>query len=303
MVSKDDIIYVKINDDYTIIGSGYKSKNDIIKKIKNHYRKQIQNQDIEFGICDSFDKISTVTSEDVQDKEDNIVKMSDKDKSKLKDIRSAAVNDDRIIDFSDRDYEQKKNAKYSRTAVKYQNNIRYDNAVDFSIKLNNSLFNNIPITRDEKDVNKVKSIFNSVAGDNAIYLGYYSTYASRGRKNPFVRAYGRIKRDSEKETQFIDIFNEGFVVGHYWTESNLSPVPIYHIKDSSMGNKKQDYIIIINKISSQTEYKNLTNDSTDYALSKRSYIEENYDYTVNWIGKVSYNQEFDQICFGISYNK
>lgn len=302
MIDKNDVIYVKINDNYEILGNGFKSKDDVADRIRERYTNTIgNNEHIEFGVCDKFNKISTVEFNNEPEYK-GITKMKEKGKNKLNSIVENAESDNRIVDITKYDAERKKNARHLKSAVRYQNTVRYDGIVDFSIKLDNSLFNDLPVgSYDEKPKEKIKSIFSEVAGDKSTYLGFYSTYASRGRRNPFVRVYGRVNRQNNKEIEFREIQKEPFVKGHYWTEENLSPVSIYHLNNTERGDRDQDYIIILDKVCSQTEYENLTNSTMDYVLSKVDHIEENYDYEVDWIGKLCFFKEFNQVCIGISY--
>lgn len=296
MIDKDDMIYVSINDNYKVIGDGYKSKNEIIDKIKSQYRYQIENGvNIEFGVCD-FSKVSDTKRENVSIGSQNN-SLNSKEIEILDDIIERATNDKRI--------ESTTKVDYTVRASKYTNTIRYENEADFKIKVKTDLFDDVPVSMyDNESVKKIKQIFSDVVDSTeGSYLGFDSSYGERGRRSPYIAIYGRINRDNKKESQFRDMVRESFVIGHYWSDNNISPIPIYYDEEleEDYGFKEQDYIIVLSATSNDTEYESINDQTLESVYSIIDTIIDKYDYRVDWIGKVCFKRNFDQIGLGVSY--
>lgn len=296
MISEDDMIYIVIDDNYKLIGDGYSSKDEIIQMIKSQYKYEIKNGvSIEFGIC-NFSKESDTESESASISTQNNP-LNDEEVEILDNLIERAENDPRIKSSTKVDY--------TACASKYTQTIRYENEVDFKIKVKRDLFDDIPVSMyDRESVKKIKQIFSDIVKETeGTYLGFDSSYGARGRRSPYIAIYGRINRDNKKESQFRDMTHESFVIGHYWTDNNLSPVPIYYDKelDEDYGFREQDYILILNATSNDTEYKSINDTTLESVYSMIDTIVDKYDYRVDWIGKVNFKKNFDQICLGVSY--
>lgn len=296
MINEDDMIYIVIENNYKLIGDGYSSKDEIVKMIKSRYEYKIKDGvNIEFGIC-NFSKESDTKSENVSISTEN-KPLKDKEIKILDNLIEHAENDRRI--------ESATKVDNTVFASKYTQTIRYENEVDFKIKLKTDLFDDVPVSMyDNKRVKKIKNIFSDIVKNTeGIYLGFDSSYGARGRRCPYIDIYGRINRDNEKESQFRDMIHENFVIGHYWTDNNISPVPIYYDNelDDDYGFREQDYILILNATSNDTDYESINDSTLESVYSIVDIIVDKYDYRVDWIGKANFKQNFDQIALGISY--
>jgi hypothetical protein len=297
MIDESDIVYVKFNDTHKIIGDGFGSKEEVVDMIKEKYENKIKDgEEIDFGVCD-FNNISDSESEDIlYPVPNNLVPMTDDEKEKLHDMLTRAEEDENI------------NSAYEidgrRSLARYSSNIRYENAIDFCLRLEDDVFDDDTISQFDKDkTQKIENIFKDLVGEEAEYLGFDSGYASRGRKNPYVNALGRVNRSTKKEKQFRELKSKVFVIGYYWNDLNLSPVPIYYNQESDdeYGYREQDYLIVIDEVSPDTDFDSLNDRSIDKVNQVRQDIEDNFDYRVDWCGKISHTDSHDQVCLGISF--
>lgn len=297
MIDESDIVYVKSENGYRIIGDGFSSKEDIVDMVKQKYENTIKDGDnIEFGVCD-FNNISDTNSENISySVPNNLVPMSDDEQKTLDNILNKAEENKHI------------NAAYEfdgrRSLARYKRSIRYENAIDFCLRFEDDVFEDETISQfDENQTEKVENIFINIVDGSADYLGFDSGYASRGRRDPYVIALGRINRSTTKERQFRQITSMDFVAGYYWNDLNLSPVPIYYNEQLSdeYGYRDQDYLIVIEEISSDTDFESLNSRSIDRVNEIREDIENNFDYRVDWFGKITHIDEHNQVCLGISY--
>lgn len=298
MVDKSDTIYVKCDGKYEIIGDGFSSKEDIISLIKEKYEDNIkEGGNVRFGICD-FNKISDSESEEIlYPVPNNLVPMNDNEVETLEDILRRGEKDERI----DRSYR----LDGRRSLARYKQNIRYDNAIDFCLRFENTVFDDETISKfDEERTEQIQNIFRDiVSNEEADYLGFDSGYAARGRRDPYTIAIGRINRSTKKERQFRQITSRDFVAGYYWNDLNLSPVPIDYNEElgDEYGYRDQDYLLIINEVSPDTDFESLNSRSINQVNKVRRDIENNFDYRVDWYGKISYLDQHDQVCLGITF--
>lgn len=295
MVSEEDTLYIEIDGKKTMIGNGFSSKEDIIEFLKTNYKYHLkQDETIEFGVC-NFSKISDTQTESVELQKLNLVDLSEDEQQKLDSIVEKAESDDRIVDV--------RTDVGNVVAEKYQQNLRYEYAVDFSLYIDTDLFDDTPVSAYEEDqVEIIKNLFTDIASDDADYLGFHSVYASRGRRNPVVIAYGRINREIPREKQFRDLYNRDFVVAHHWNDLNFSPIPISYNTDVSKPNSlDQDYILVLDKSDNKTDIDQLSDTAIESVKNYFEVVESETDFRVAWIGKVNYFGNFHQICFGVKF--
>lgn len=296
MVSEEDTLYIEVDGKKSMIGDGFSSKEDIIEFLKSNYKYHLkQDETIEFGVCE-FSKISDTRTESVELQKQNLVELSEAEQQKLDSIVEQATSDDRIVDV--------RTDVGTAMAEKYQQNLRYEYAVDFSLYIDTELFDDPPVSAyDEDQVEIITRIFNDLASDNADYLGFHSVYASRGRRNPVVIAYGRINREIPKEKQFRELYNKDFVVAHHWNDLNFSPVPIsYNTEVAEPNSLDQDYILVLDKSDNTTEIDQLSDTAIESVEDEFETVESETDFRVAWIGKVNYFGNFHQICFGVKFS-
>lgn len=293
MVSKDDIVYIKPNPsslhNISVLGSGFNSKSEIEQKIRDEYNRNPGMY--EYGVL--YEE-GTVEIEKPPDKN-----FSNNEKKILNELINKENTDSRI-----KHTKTYKSTHSSITCSIFKSHIRYKNGeVDFSFTLNNDLFDDVPISTNDITVEKqIMDIFEDIIDDNAEYLGYQSSYASRGRRNPFVTIYGRIHRDSRKDKEFRKTLNENCVLNIYWSDDNISPIPIYTIGDNTEEYRDSDITLILNHVSANDSYDEIESEIMDDIYKNIKQLEKEYNLIVNWIGKTFYNKESMQICIGVEYN-
>lgn len=178
----------------------------------------------EYGVYSPLGECSitepTYNSEDVDNTADEI----------LADIGGIVADRDEFHDFSRHSsISRKYMASYFGTNVRYS---VYD--TDFSVGIDISEFDDVPInTFDEDAEEHILSLFEEF-GDEATYLGFQSSYANRGRRNPYVRVYGRVSRDTQTDQALRSITDLDCIETVIWTTDNISPIPIY-TNESSLG--------------------------------------------------------------------
>lgn len=295
MVSKDDIVYVKpkndsgilMNSNFDIIGTGFGSEKQIKKEVKE-FNEQHPGE-YEYGI------LKQLGSAIVEEPEDKVY--SELEEKRFDTIFNRLDNDERIID-----YYRIESTRTRLIGALHRQNIRYtEGEVDFVFNLDLSLFEEIPVSQfDEKSRNKIKNIFNDMVGDEGYYLGFHSSFASRGRRNPFVKVYGRIRRNTRRDEAIWNILKENEIKGSYWSTSNISPIPVYRTKNTDYDEGDEDIIFISGYASQNGSYEEIES-KLHNNISHLIEDIESHNMEVIWVGKVFYNEENMQICFGARY--
>lgn len=295
MISENDTVYIEIDGNKRLVDRSFSSKQDVIEFIKsNHEYKLKRGTKISFGTCE-FSEISDTDTENVSIEKANTVELTESEEKILNSIVQRAESDERIVDSATDITDVR--------AEKDQQNLRFENAVDFAFYLDIELFDDVPISAYEEDqVETVKTIFEDIVQGQADYLGFNSSYASRGRRDPFVAVYGRIHRSHPKEAQFRELYQKPFFSNHHWNDFNFSPIPIKVNPDiADPKNPDQDYILVLNTSEEDTSLDFISDQKLTEVSEQYDYIEENTDFKVEWIGKTRYLKNFDHICFGITF--
>lgn len=293
MVDKEQNIFVMSNNTIQNLGSGFSSKKEIEEEIENRFDMHPPGE-YTYGLFDEIDSVF------VEDKYPIKKEYTTADYEKFKNIEQNADKNSKVINY----FEHRSIGKYPITASIYRQNIRYyDGEVDFSLKLDNNLFDNVPIsTLDTNVENKIKCIFKEVVGNNGIYLGYKSSYASRGGRDPYVRIYGRLKRDSDKDKELRKLYSLDYIKGIFWTTENITPIPIYKPHDNSTDGRDVDVIAVTKYVDSEDDsYDRISNDILDNVKEHCDYIEQNYNLRITEIGKTAYNKEFMTVYIGVKF--
>ena len=305
MVDPSDIIYTSCGSQIKLLGSGFESEEDIVETIKDKYEEPIKSgKNVEFGICD-LTELGDSDSYDISYViPHNLVPLSDTEEEELQSLLSHAESDTRVKDarkVRDHTVEEVQLKRHTSTIQRYKNTVRYNYAIDFRITIDETKFESHPIESTHEVVDSIISdIFNKYAAD---YLGITTGYAKRGNKDPYTHMYGRVHRDTEKERQFREIVQEDSVIGQYWGDKNLTPIPIYYNSSlsSSYGNAEQDYILVIDETSEETGFDELQKDAVEKVSELQNKIESLYKYRFDWIGKMRHQTNHDQVVVGISY--
>jgi hypothetical protein len=293
MVSKEDVVYVvpkeqTIKSSVNILGVGFESKEDIEMKIKEVYSRNPG--DYEYGILKSKGQFNIP---EPPEKSFNSTEINTKNN-----ILNSANEDSRVINSSTYDSTQ----TFVICSINRQR-IRYKNGeVDFSFGLDTDQFDSVPLsTLDEEIESKIRGIFNDIVDGHGEYLGYESSYASRGRRNPYVRVYGRIHRDSEKDKEIRRVLNENDILDIYWSDDNINPIPMYY---KNIENREYtDVTVVLDYVSQNNSYYSIEDSLIQKIHDRIEKLESEYNLIVNWIGKTFYNRESNQICIGVKYTK
>jgi len=289
MIDEDENIIVKNGNNVHMLGSGFNSEDEI----KDEIKKRFDNHPGEY----IYATINEFGSTKIKKKYPKTKSYTEVDENKFKSIEKNAENDERIESYS----EHRLIRKYPNSASIYRQNIRYsEGEVDFSLRIRNDLFDDVPVsTLDENIENKIRNIFRDVVDENAIYMGYESSYAKRGRRDPFVRVYGRLKRDSKPDEEIRKLYDLDFIKGIYWSTDNITPIPIYTQNDE----KEIDVIAVTKYRDNNDSYEKISENILDNVKENISYLENNYDLKITQIGKVSYNKEFMTVYIGVKFEQ
>ncbi len=291
MIEEDENIIVKNGNSVHLLGSGFESEEDIEKEIKKRFDTRFSHGNYSYGT------ITKMGSVEIEKKYPKTKEYTDLDENKFKSIEKNAENDERILNY----YENRVIGEYPTMASIYRQKIRYsEGEVDFSLKLKNDLFDDVPVsTLDENIENKIRNIFRDIVEGDAIYMGYKSSYAKRGRRDPYIRVYGRLKRDSKKDKEIRKLYDFDFIRGIYWSTDNVTPIPIYTNDDE----KDIDIIAITKYTDSDDSYEKISEDILDTVEEDVSYLEDNCELIVNQIGKVQYKREFMTVYIGVKFEE
>ena len=295
-ISKDSVVYIK-SPDSRRVETGFESTNEIEDYIQENFDFDNPTE-IKYGVFTDAEKLSSVTVEPPQPR---LPLHTPESKKHLKTVREQAQFDDRVTEFWTPHDSRKVRAS------KYCNNITYEsNEVDFGISLDTELFESVPVSPLNIQVeSEVQRLFTDIVGTECTYMGFESSYASRGRRNPFVRVYGRVSRDIPEERHLQEIMNSSDMLGIYHSHKNISPVPIELNSNYPNMNPYDVHTYIM--VTSVTETTDSLETIADPVLEKvdsiRSKI-ESHGFTVYWAGKISFKKSsYDNICLGISYTE
>ncbi len=290
MIDEDKNIIVKSNHSVQSLGSGFNSIEEIENEIETRF--DMNPGEYTYGV---FDDIGSII---VENKYPIKKEYTELENELFENIKNNAENNKKIIGYS----EHRSISRYSITASVYRQRIRYDDGeVDFSLKLDNNLFNKVPVSTLDKDIeSQIRNIFDETVKENGIYLGYYSGYAQRGHREPYVRVYGKLKRDSDKDRELRELYSLNYINGIYWSLENITPIPIYHKKEDN--ERDVDVIAVTKYVDTEDDsYDNISEDILNKVEKYSSEIENNYNLKITEIGKTAYNKEFMTIYIGVKF--
>lgn len=299
MISKDTVIYVRkkdsSEDSLQKLGKGFSSKEEIENEIQSQF-KFSSGESYEYGHYSDFNQLGETSIPVPLSVEET---MSSDQYSLLEQIISNANTHPSVEKAS-----KVINSKYPTEATLYEQTIRYDNhEPDISITFRNDQFEEVPVSTIDSAIEKqLKGKFDEIVDtESVVFLGYASGYAQRGRQDPYVVAYGRLIRETDTEQELFKLYADKSICGIYWTDKNISPIPIYYSNSSETEEYlNQEYIIILDLQSETDSYDDLPETVYEKATSEAERIEEEYNFQVEWIGKTPFKRNYDQIALGIS---
>lgn len=298
MVSEDDCVFVRQKDNsaysfgpnFSIWGTGFSSEKEIRDKIKDTYDRH---GNYEFGILDTKGCVN------IPKPPTKVEILSDEDLKLRSEICDDAEENPEVKSAYEID-----NTEYDINCYAYNTSIRYKNGqVDFGLNIELDEFESVPISTIDKEIsNKIESMFNRIVGNRGEFLGYDSGYASRGRKDPFVKIYGRINRHSEKDKTIRSIRdNEEEILDIYWSSSNLSPIRNVKLIEDENKINNEDAILVLKYTAELELLEDMDEKDIELARSVIRNIEEEYRVTVPWLGVVEYKKEFYHMAIGVNF--
>lgn len=286
MVSRDDLVYFRVDDRSYIFKNGFKSK----KEIENRIDQELGTGKYDYGKLENIDVIGAERNSEGK-------KFTEREKIRIENLTANSKVDDRIEDLF---FLQSKDRKIQCSI--HQHTVRYKSIqIDFKLRISEKLFNSIPVSNiDEKVENKIKDVFHSVCDNVATFLGYDSSYSKRGQKDPYVVAYGRIHREEQTDKVVRRLEESDFVKGCYRTSQNISPVPIYEFNNSD-AYLDQDYILVLDIIADGSGFEDIPEDKLNEAFELTNRVGDNSStIDIEWIGKVPFEREYHNLGIGIS---
>lgn len=289
-ISSSDSVYVKTKFGVKSLGTGFSSSEEVEEYISDRFEDP---GEYEYGVRVQLGSVEV--EEDLPEPKED--RFSEETLNRWNSIEERAESDERVESFA-----RVGNGEYTGTMTRYRQQIRYkDNQVDFSITLRNDLFDDVPVSSVSMSVeSELEDIFNDIVGEDGLFLGYSSGYASRGRKNPYVRVVGRIHRSTEKDQLIRSLDELDFISGLYWSEDNLMPVRMYH-KKSYTRDDTSDIITVFDIQDTADSFEGLSEETQDNINWILSQLEEDYDLESMWVGQVQFKKNFDHTCAGLKY--
>lgn len=287
MISEDDTVFIIRSGNIVRTDTGFDSESDVMDYIDEN----LPPGDYEYGVFNSVGE-RIVEEEPPEEKT-----YTDTEKERVENIKSEAEENDKIE--SVRFYDT--NEQVVRCSI-YQQNIQYKNGeVDFSLYVDVSLFDDPPVSTIDREIeDEIIDIFESVSCGVATYMGYESSYAKRGHRDPYVVIYGRVHRDDEELIRRIG--EEDYVQAVIRSSENITPVPIYDISGKEEY-LPEDYILVLNVDTVTDSFDHLPDSQMNDVEDILDEIESEYDgVEFDWIGRVPFRKDYSTIGVGLSIN-
>lgn len=288
MVSEDDTVFIIQSGNIVRTDTGFDSESDV----KDYIDDNLPPGDYEYGVFNSVGE-RIVEEEPPEKKTYN----DDDEKERVKNIRHEAGENDKIDSVSFYDTDE----QVVRCSI-HQQNIRYKKGeVDFNLYIDTSLFDDPPVSTIDREVEEeIIDIFESVSCGVATYMGYESSYAKRGRRDPYVVIYGRVHRDDEELIRRIG--EEDYVQTIIRSSENITPVPIYDIGEQE-DYLPEDYILVLNIDTVTDSFDHIPDSQMNDVEEILDRIKDEYDgVEFDWIGRVPFRKDYSTIGVGLSVN-
>lgn len=283
-MDKEKTIIVKSGSSYISIGNGYES----IEEVEERIEEQFNPGNHTYGFFEEMGEVEipepTYDGEDIDEKAENIIQS----------LKEKCESDERVKSFCQLDH-----AKWGRSASFNCLTIRYSvYEVDFGIKLSNDLFNEVPVsTYDTEAEEKIKSILADLSED-VVYLGFNSSYASRGRRNPFVTVYGRANRGTKSDEYIRSLEEYDGISSVLYTDDNISPVSIYELEPHD--EYAENDVIAVFSMNGSKNLENISSNNIELCTDIIESIRENTNLKPVWLGKILYGHDRKfRLCAGI----
>ena len=292
MVSKHDFVFVYDGNEYHFLGQNFSENEEIEEKIQKMF--EYDEGDYTYGVMEEFSELGTTQVDEFtprfsprQPHENDI----------LESISERCSSDERVDSFSVID----ENTPTKTILSLGENSVRYKSAeVDLELTFSNDEFDAVPLSElRQEHQEKVRNIVEDIVGTEHFFLGFKSSYASRGRRNPYVRAGIRIPRDTDEEQAIYEALQRRFVSEIYFSMNNVSSTPIMYDREVATDEyRPNDFLITLTEA--------MNDDLNSIADSQRGDILacinnlEQLGLQTNWIGKMMYKNTF-HYCLGVVY--
>jgi hypothetical protein len=287
-------IYIQTSTGLREIGSDFDSTEDVEEYIQDNYDS---GDTISFGV---FDKQGSVETTTPPDKDELLSLETIKDRDKLL-VRVG--QDDRVENVH-----KVSSPRFNRTATAHQRLVRYSyEEIDFVIHLNLSEVSLSDDSSSEEYEREIRELFTELVGDEGIYLGYKNGYAQRGQRDPYTHLFGRVPRNTDKDTTLRDVLDTDRVDHSYWTSENLSIVPLVDCREdasekTSRSLGTEDVVAVLDHTdrSDGTFTDSFSNKSKEELQRLINTLQSEYSISVQWVGKIMSSEAY-QSCIGIKY--
>lgn len=287
MVSEDETVFIMRSGSIVHKDKGFTSDSEVEKYIEEN----LPAGDYRFGVLESTEK--KFVEEDAPESKTYTQAETDR----IENIKDEVENSDSIKSVSF--YETEEQILHCSI---HQNNIRYkEGEVDFKLHVDESLFDDPPVSTVDKSVEaRIIEIFDTIACGVATYMGYDSSYAKRGRRKPYVIAYGRVHREDEDVIRMLG--EEDYVDAVIRSSENMSPIPIYDLSEKE-NYLPQDYMVVLKVDTVTDSFDNIPDTKMNEVEDILNKIDDKYDiFQFDWIGRIPFKKDYSTIGVGVSTN-
>jgi len=181
------------------------------------------------------------------------------------------------------------------------NSVRYKSAeADLVLTFSNDEFDTVPISELSRSHQKnIRNIVEDIVDTEHFFLGFKSSYASRGSRNAYVRAGIRIPRETDEEQAIYETLQRQFVSEIYVSMNNISATPIMYNREAATDEyRPNDFLITLTEAMNDDLY-SISGSQRGEILSYIKNLEQ-LGVQTNWIGKMMYKNTF-HYCLGVVY--
>lgn len=283
-MNEESEIFVRAGGGLVLLGTGFESEEEIEQQIE----KRFGSGTYQYG---TFEQNGVYeVAEPTYEGED----LDGRARRVLNELEKTCSTDERVGSFGRAESPTATyRASFHGTNIQYT---VYD--VDFSLTLDNALFEDVPLSTFNEDAeDQIIDILHELS-EEVLYLGFRSGYANRGRKNPYVSVYGRVYRDTEQDREIRGLYENTNVETVLWSNENISPIPIR--PDETYTFREEDIIVVLNREGTDS-LDEITEENQQWMLDNAvEAVDSCETLTVRWLGKIGYGGGTGRyLCLGV----
>ena len=291
MVSKHDFVFVYDGNEYYFLGRNFSETEEIEEKVQKMF--EYDDGEYTYGVMEDFSELGTTQVDEFtpqfsprQPHENDI----------LESISERCSSDERVENVSVID----ENTPTKTILSLGENSVLYKSAeVDLALTFSNDEFDAVPISEVRQEhQEKVRSLVEDIVDTEHFFLGFRSSYASRGRRNPYVRAGIRITRDTDEEQAIYEALQRG-VSEIYFSMNNVSSTPIMYDREVATDEYRPNDFLITLTEAMNDDLNSIAESQRDDILACINNLEQ-LGLQAKWIGKMMYKNTF-HYCLGVVY--